>query len=241
MSFLAALPALFNAAGSILGATAQRKQAKNALGAWNDAQDTAANTLGSSERNAVANYQPFYDGGTKAFGDAANMLQPGFQYSPSDPSYQWRFDQGMDAATRGAAAGGTLNSGGTMKALTRYGQGMASTEFGNDFNRRNQLADIGFRAANGMSNANMNYGDQMANLLVRTAAGRTGQYGAVGDANTSRIGAVSGGLQGLASFFGVPSGVTPMGAPQTANALMPGEWQMAANPGRLMTPPNVSF
>jgi hypothetical protein len=53
----------------------------------------------------------------------------------ADPGYGFRLSEGLKALERSAAARGGLLSGGTGKALTRYGQDMASQEFGNAFNR----------------------------------------------------------------------------------------------------------
>lgn len=47
------------------------------------------------------------------------------------PGYMARYQQGMDALQRSAAARGTLLNGGTQKALTRYGQDYASNEYNN--------------------------------------------------------------------------------------------------------------
>jgi hypothetical protein len=53
----------------------------------------------------------------------------------TDPGYGFRLSEGLKALERSAAARGGLLSGGTGKALTRYGQEMGSQEFGNAFNR----------------------------------------------------------------------------------------------------------
>ena len=51
------------------------------------------------------------------------------------PAYQFALDQGNQAINRSAAAKGTLNSGNVLAELAKYGQGMASQEYGNQFNR----------------------------------------------------------------------------------------------------------
>lgn len=53
----------------------------------------------------------------------------------NDPGYAFRQQQGEQALQRGAAAGGGGFSGGTLKALTRYGQDYASNEYNNVYNR----------------------------------------------------------------------------------------------------------
>ncbi len=57
----------------------------------------------------------------------------------SDPSYQFRLGQGNQAINRSAAAKGMLGSGNVLAELAKYGQGMASQEYGNQFNRLSDL------------------------------------------------------------------------------------------------------
>ena len=52
-------------------------------------------------------------------------------------AYKFRFNQGQQAVERSAAARGMLNSGNTLAELARYGQGMASDEYGREFDRLN--------------------------------------------------------------------------------------------------------
>lgn len=60
----------------------------------------------------------------------------GGQGFTADPGYQFRLEAGQKALERTRAAGGTLNSGETGKALMEYGQGMGSQEFGNYMGRQ---------------------------------------------------------------------------------------------------------
>lgn len=59
-----------------------------------------------------------------------------FNFSPNDPSYQWRLQQGMDAAKADAAASGMFGSGNMYSGLMDLGQNMASQEYGNEYNRQ---------------------------------------------------------------------------------------------------------
>lgn len=56
------------------------------------------------------------------------------------PGYQFRMQEGMKALENSAAARGTLLTGGTLKDLTGYAQGLASTEYDNEWNRAYQGA-----------------------------------------------------------------------------------------------------
>jgi hypothetical protein len=53
----------------------------------------------------------------------------------ADPGYQFRLQQGEQAIMRSAAARGGRLGGGTLQALLAHGQGLASQEYGNAFNR----------------------------------------------------------------------------------------------------------
>lgn len=63
-----------------------------------------------------------------AFSFGANDFQ-------ADPGYAFRLSEGQRGLDRQAAARGGLISGSALKAASRYGQDMASQEYGNAFNR----------------------------------------------------------------------------------------------------------
>jgi hypothetical protein len=52
-----------------------------------------------------------------------------------DPGYAFRQAEGMRALERSASARGNLLSGGTLRGIQRFGQDLASQEYGNAFNR----------------------------------------------------------------------------------------------------------
>lgn len=60
---------------------------------------------------------------------------PTVEQALSDPSYQFRKQQGEDSLQRWAAARGTLNDSGTAKALIDYGGNSASQEYSNIWGR----------------------------------------------------------------------------------------------------------
>lgn len=102
----------------------------------------------------------------------------GFQASPG---YQFRLDEGIKAAEHSAAARGLLGSGGTVKAIQRYGEGLASSEYENYANALRSMAGLGQTstqatsqagqaAANGMSQAFTNAGNARASSYANTGA-----------------------------------------------------------------------
>lgn len=91
-------------------------------------------TAGGTVYDPFAQYRPEFGG------QLAAMMRPGATFGTSDPSYNWRFGQGLEAVNRTEAARGMLGSGNRLAELMKYGQGMASTEYGNQFNRLASLA-----------------------------------------------------------------------------------------------------
>lgn len=104
-------------------------------------------------------FSPYRDAGAGALsrlqsGDFLKNLQ-------MDPGYQFRMQEGMRALQNAAAAKGSLKSGATLKALTRYGQDFASNEYQNayarEYNRLSQLAGLGQASAGQQAAAGQNY------------------------------------------------------------------------------------
>lgn len=123
----------------------------------------------------------------------------------TDPGYQWRMDQGIQALDRSASARGQLFSGGELKALDRYNQGFASNEYqnafsrytqnqGNRFNRLAALSGIGQAAQNQMTGYAQNLGPSLAQGYY--GIGNAQAAGAYGQAN-----AINNGLNGLGSAW----------------------------------------
>lgn len=61
------------------------------------------------------------------------------------PGYQFAFEQGQRAIQNSAASRGTLLTGGTLKALERFGTGLADQTYDNAWRRYLSLADLGGR------------------------------------------------------------------------------------------------
>lgn len=95
----------------------------------------------------------------------------------ASPDYQFRLSEGTKALDRSAAARGLLLSGAQAKALTDYGQNMASTEYGNYFNRMASLAGVGQSATGGTATAGSQYAANQTNNLLSTGQQRASIYG----------------------------------------------------------------
>jgi hypothetical protein len=193
-----------DAVGGFLGGQDQKHAAKNVITTYDTVGRQATGQFENARQAAYDLNSPFYDVGRFGAQGAANMLQPGAQFSTSDPSYNWRLQQGLGAVENSAAANGLLHSGGTMKALNNYAQGAASQEFQNQFNRLNTLGGYGQEAARNLTGANYNSANGISNSLFEMAKGVSGGYGQKADALGSQTGSIGGAVKGLGTLFGVP-------------------------------------
>lgn len=92
----------------------------------------------------------------------------------TDPGYQFRFEEGQRALDRGAAARGGLLSGGYARKAMRYGQGFASNEYTNVYNRISNIAGMGQVANQSAGGATMQAGAGMGNAAANK--GYAGAY-----------------------------------------------------------------
>lgn len=110
----------------------------------------------------------------------------------ADPGYAFRRSEGLKGVESGAAARGSLLSGSALKAIQKYGQDLASQEYGNAYgrfnadqtNKYNRLAGIvntGQGATNQLTNAAGNLGSSTASNIM--SAGNAQAAGQVGSAN----------------------------------------------------------
>jgi len=133
------------------------------------------------------------------------------QFSPEDfkagidPSYNFRLQQGNMATANMANRAGGLIGGNALTGINDYAQGMASTEYGNAFNRFNtqrsniynnlaSIAGLGQTSLGQTTNASVaagsNIGNAISNVGTALGSGQVAQYNALG-----------GGLAGAGSSY----------------------------------------
>jgi len=220
------------AAGSIISGYMGSKAAKQ-----------AAETQAASAREAIAQQRqmfdiqnaqqaPYREAGYSALSDIAGMKpyltkqfgQEDF-LAGIDPSYNFRLQQGNLATTNLANQSGGLIGGNALQGLVNYGQGAASQEFGNVFNRfQGQRTGI-YNTLAGIAGIGQTAQGQVSNLAQNTA-GNIGQAtigignalagGQVGAAN-----AYSGAAQGAGNAFMLPALLGSRGAPPTNYGVAP--------------------
>jgi len=203
-----------------------------------DAAETAAQASGAASDASVgeqrrqydlsrADYEPFLKAGTGAVNMLAEGLRPGGEFrgdftaedflANKDPGYGFRLSEGIKARDRSAAARGGLLSGATLKGAEEYGQGLASQEYQNAFNRYQtnranrlnplqSLAGQGQTTATSLGSAGANMASNIGNAYMNSAA-NTGN--AAMAASGIRSSAFGGAANVLGRMYGPQGGSNP--------------------------------
>lgn len=190
-------------------AEAQTQGIQQSMMAQMLAAQQAAQALQQSQKQAEVAYQPYQQFGTEATNRLATLMglrpgvdsgalmqQPTIAELQMDPGYAFREQQGMQAVNRSAAAAAGLQSGSALKAAQRFGQDLASQEYGNAYNRfmqnrQNQIGlltggtQTGFGAAQGLGNAAIGTGTNLANVYGNLGQGLGQGYADAGAARAS--------------------------------------------------------
>lgn len=203
----------------------------------NQGLTTAGTTAQQLYGTQTQNLSPYLAAGAQGATSLAQLMQPGgsltqqFSFDPSQiastPEYQFALQQGSQAVQQSAAANGLLNSGGTLKGLEQYGQGLASQTYQQAYNnalntfqtnRSNTLSGlmdltgIGQNATGQLNQATQNYSGtntSIAQLMGgnltqgATTSGNFGLQGAqiAGSALTGGANAAAAGTIGSANAW----------------------------------------
>src|SRR5678815_1311933 len=114
---------------------------------------------------------------------AADVAMANFQQSPG---YAWQMEQGLRAIDAGAAARGILNSGATLKAEQKFGQGLADADFSDYYARLMGLTTLGQNSAAG--------GASTTNAAAQTALGGANAQSSIYGNTASALGGTANAL-----------------------------------------------
>jgi hypothetical protein len=229
--------AVIGAGASLIGGVMSSNAANKAASTQAASADKATALQREQWQKNLELQKPFYEAGVtgqNALMDylglsgntsAANYGQGMKPFTPGDltnePGYQFRLSQGLKALDQTAAARGGLLSGNALRGAEQFGQGLASDEYQNAYNRywntRNQtlnplqsLLGQGQTTANQLGSAGQNYATNAGNNMM--AAGNARASGYVGGAN-----ALNQALGSAANSYGNYSMMNYMMNPPNAN------------------------
>lgn len=192
--------AAIGAAGAVAGGAMAASGAKKAAQTQAKSADAASQIQWDMYDQTRKDLDPYKQAGDTSLNQLMGQMTPDGYFNQtytgqdiySDPSYQFRLQQGQDAIQSSAAAQGGLLSGATLKALQNYGQESASQEYSNAYNRFNadqtnrynrlsNLVGIGQNAAAQVGNAGAQTAQAVANNTM--AGANSIAAGQVGSAN----------------------------------------------------------
>jgi len=212
---------VISAVGSIIGGISGAEASTSAANTQSDAAKYAADLQYKQWQEQQKLQAPFREAGLTSqnklldyLGLSSNTNAPGFgKYAgdfsmadfQQDPGYAFRMSEGLNALDRTAAARGGLLSGSTLKGAQRYGQGLASQEYTNAFNRyqtnrSNQINPLqslmgaGQTATNTLGTAGQNYANQAGEAAYQGANARASGYIGSANAISNAFGGVSNAL-----------------------------------------------
>lgn len=130
---------------------------------------------------------PFASGGQGAFSAMGNMLglggteaqDAGFKNFMNSTGTKFMLDTGSKAITGSAAAKGLLNSGATAKALTEFGQNLASTKSQQYFGNLAGMAGMGANAAGNVAQSGNAMAGNIAQNRMQNASNMADAWGSV--------------------------------------------------------------
>lgn len=208
------------AIGSLTGANKQAKAATQAANTQLEASREATKVQKDMYDQTRKDLMPYADAGRSSLSQLMGQMGPNGYFNQtydgqdiySDPSYQFRLNEGLDAVQSGAAAQGGLLSGATLKALQGYGQDMASQEYQNAYNRFNadqtnrynrlsNIVGLGQNAAAQQGNAGMQTAQAVANNTMSGANAQAAGQIAAGNRTANNFGAILGIGNTVSKFY----------------------------------------
>lgn len=222
-----------SAAGGLIGGIKQSKAIKQAASVESTAATQAANDEKTAVTNSnantkdiygntVASYAPYQAAGTGALSQLAagtatggvfNSTPTATQVLAQDPGYKFNLDQGQQALERAEAAGGSVGSGGALKAGVQYASDYANNEYNNAYQRYVNTRQSNYNNLAGLANAGLSATTSLAgagtaeasNIAGTTLSGQT----QINNENTNAASATAGGITGSANALaGATQGVS---------------------------------
>ncbi len=197
---------------AIVGGVASAKAAKKAA----KAQTTAADQSVAEQRRQYdltrADFAPWRTAGSAAIDKlsavyglngavAKNPDGTPAQYGGffASPDYQFRRDESLKAANAGLSSRGLLNSGAAVRAKTALAGNLASSEFGDWWNRLAGVAGVGQAATNTTSAAGQNAANSISQAYTNAGNARASAYMTTGAA-------INNSMQNLAGLYAFGAG-----------------------------------
>jgi hypothetical protein len=192
---MAALAGLgLSTVGSLVGAGKQAGAAKSAAATQANAATLNAATEAAATNKANTNTaqnlattqaaeQPYQAAGATALsqlsagtanGGVFNSTPTSAQVMAQDPGYNFTLDQGQQSLERAEAAGGSVGSGGALKAGAQYASNLATQSYGTALNNFMATRQANYSNLTGIANYGQSANQTMANAGTAESANIAG-------------------------------------------------------------------
>lgn len=194
------------AGAAVVGGVASYAGSRSQANAARNASRTQANAEAANVAEARrqydqtrADFAPYREAGVNALGRLNQASAGDFSAFTASPDYNFVRTEGTrDLGNTFATRGGAF-SGNALRALAQYNQGLASTQFGNWWNRQQGLVNTGASGTSGTAaagqaattniiNANSAAGNALAGGILNAGNARASGYGGIADSFNQGIG-----------------------------------------------------
>ena len=214
MSWGASAGAAIGVVGNYLGNKGNERGADAAAGAQYAAIEEQRRQYDQTRQDMA----PWLAAGREGLGGLQQLLADPNSIQNST-AYQWRLGQGTQNLDRSAAARGGLFSGGHSADLMSFGQGLASQEYGDQWNRLAGLAGVGQTTASSLGQFGANMAGNVGNALGNIGNIRQSAYQQQGQNNANLA-------------YGIGGAFNNWYQGQRANNPGGTGWYLGNNPGR---------
>lgn len=141
-----------------------------------EAEQKSTKSLQSSYDDVQGMYSPYVDAGRTSLSsmmDLSGLSGPGsaslaYDEFRASPIYRTGMDEGIAAIDRSAAGRSGLNSGNTMRDLSRFASDYNNKSFGDYYNRIAGIGNTGYSATGATAGARQNLGQGTAGIQMQT-------------------------------------------------------------------------
>ena len=167
------------------------------------ATGTANNTANQLLGTQFTNLNPYQQLGTQGTSMQSALMSgnPATESAAvqATPGYQFQLQQGLQGVEQQLGASGGAATGGALKALTQYGQGLASNYYQQAFNNANTMTQTGLQGTGMANQATQNAGNLLNSNTMGSAYynGTMGLQGAQSAGQMGQTGAITAGNQNI--------------------------------------------
>lgn len=177
---------------TLYSANQQKKAAKGAANASQRAADAATAEQARQFDLTRSDQLPWMQAGQSALTQMQALNSGDFSSFKESPDYQFAFNQGLQGLDRSAAARGSLFSGGHSADVMKFGEGLASQNYGQFYGRLQSMAGQGQTTASGLGSLGQQYANNVGQIGMNNANNMASSFQQRANANSQLAGAIGG-------------------------------------------------